>query len=266
MERKETASDRSRTAARAVFRVVLLPAMFLCAITGKPVFQWPALAALAVWLAFEVRALAGNAGKTRDENGRPERARCLPGPADGDRSVILQLNRRITQRLRTEYPETAWLWLERPGAEDLRRGGIWRIRLLNADPFDCAEVTLRDTGGMEIALMRVLPFRVPAGAPADGAGAPELPGLPGRYDVRQWYGRTGEAVLDGLIDELDSQGYRQLQITEDGTVTVSVRDGEQSFSSIGAFPPKNGWEELCALLAGKDIRASVRGNGIALAW
>jgi hypothetical protein len=44
--------------------------MFLCTITKKPVFQWLALAALAVWAVIEICRLAGKAKRNRKEGWR----------------------------------------------------------------------------------------------------------------------------------------------------------------------------------------------------
>jgi hypothetical protein len=243
--------------------------MVLCTITKKPVFQWLALAALAVWVVIEICRLADKVKRNRKEGRRAVRNTDRKKNAKAqneDKSLLLQVNYRITEQLRSAYPGITWLWLEKPGQEEIKRGGTWRISIQNADPFNFAEISLRSSGAMEIALIQISPFSEPVKEPEPDGCDLDQAELLDRFDVRQWYSDTGEAVLSGLVDELNTQGYKQLLITEDGNVTISVRGSERSFSSIGELPPKSAWEDLCVLLRADDIRASVSGSQLALAW
>ncbi len=265
----KTVADKGRINSWSVFRIILLPCMVLCTITKKPVFQWLALAALAVWVVIEICRLADKVKRNRKEGRRAVRNTDRKKNAKAqneDKSLLLQVNYRITEQLRSAYPGITWLWLEKPGQEEIKRGGTWRISIQNADPFNFAEISLRSSGAMEIALIQISPFSEPVKEPEPDSCDLDQAELLDRFDVRQWYSDTGEAVLSGLVDELNTQGYKQLLITEDGNVTISVRGSERSFSSIGELPPKSAWEDLCVLLRADDIRASVSGSQLALAW
>ena len=76
----------------------------------------------------------------------------------------------------------------------------------------------------------------------------------------------GEEALCDLVDELNTQGYKQLRISEDGDVTITAKGGERCFAAIDRFPPKTVWEDLCMLLRQDDIKASISGSQIAIAW
>ena len=272
MKGLKTVAEKGRISSWSVFRIILFPCMLLCTITKKPVFQWIALGALIIWVSVEIGHLIARAAKRKRSGttraagrtrARKKRGRSLYD----DKSLFLQVNYRITEQLNTSYPDVTWLWINKPDSEEIRSGGTWRISLQNADPFNYAEVSLQSSGAMEIDLMQVLPLgEVPVSAPEpDSSDLKEDEILP-RFDVRKWYSDIGETVLCGIVEELNTQGFKQLRISESGDVRISSIGGEKSFTEIGSFPPKSAWDELCSLLREDDLRATVSGSQIAIAW
>ena len=84
--------------------------------------------------------------------------------------------------------------------------------------------------------------------------------------MRKWYSDIGGMILCDIVEELNTQGYKQLRINESGNVMISAMGGERSFTEIGSFPPKNVWDELCSLLREDDLKATVSGSQMAIAW
>ncbi len=253
-----------------MIRIVMLPCVLLGTITRKTVFHWIALAALLIWAVIELGKLLARAAKKKPKRaavGKSARERLKGrGPDDG-RSLLLQVNYRITEQLSTTYPNVSWLWLEKPGAEDVRLGGTWRISLQNADPFNYAEVSLSSSGAMAISLMQLVRLgETSTAVPERDENDLRESELLDRYDLRKWYAETGEKALCAMVEELNTQGYKKLVISESGNVLIGRPGGELLFSSIADFPPKSAWEDLCTLVREDDIRASVSGSQLAVAW
>ena len=129
------------------FRCLVLPTMFLCAIFKHPAFQWIAAAALAIWLAASLANPIGNAVQRSKHRKKTEELAKLreeapkepakPTP-DSELFLIRQINFRITEQLKDTYPMVSWLWVKRPSSDELCKGGVWRIRVSNTEPFNFA--------------------------------------------------------------------------------------------------------------------------------
>lgn len=254
----------------SVFRIILFPCMLLCTITKKPVFQWIALAAVVIWVTVEIGRLIARAAKKKPSGRNRANRRRIWKKQDSeqqDKSLLLQVNYRITEQLSTTYPNILWLWTEKPSAEDIRCGGTWRIGLQNADPFNYAEVSLQSSGAMSIELIQSCPLgTVNCSFPEQDSSDLKEDELLSRFNVRKWYSDIGGMILCGIVEELNTQGYKQMRINESGNVMISAMGGERSFTEIGSFPPKNVWDELCSLLREDDLKATVSGSQMAIAW
>ena len=87
-----------------------------------------------------------------------------------------------------------------------------------------------------------------------------------RLDVRTWYNSTGEQTLCQMIDDLNTQGHKQLLIKENGQVVIEVSGKEQPVETIQDFPPRMVWDEFCQLLRDDEIKATIEQEGLLLAW
>ena len=248
----------------------MLPCVLLGTITRKSVFYWIALAALLIWAVIELGKLLAHAAKKRPEQKavrKTRRERMKNREQNDDRSLLLQVNYRITEQLSVTYPNVSWLWLEKPGAEDIKLGGTWRISLQHADPFNYAEVSLSRSGAMTIQLMQMIPLgEASAAVPEQDENDLRDNELLDRFDVRKWYAETGEKALCAIVEELNTQGYKRLLISENGEVLIGRTGSELRFSAITDFPPKSVWEDLCSLVREDDIQASVSGSQLTVAW
>ena len=265
-------AEKGRISTWSVFRIILFPCMLLCTITKKPVFQWIALGALLIWVSVEVGRLIARAAKRKPSGRTRASARARARKKRGrslydDKSLLLQVNFRITEQLSSSYPDVSWLWINKPDSEEIRQGGIWRISLQNAAPFNYAEVSLQSSGAMSINLMQVLPLgEAPDCTPEKDSSDLTDDEILDRFDVREWYTETGEKTLCDMVEELNTQGYKRLLISENGEVLIGRLGNELLFSMITGFPPKTVWDEFCSLLREDDLQATVSGSRIALAW
>ena len=270
-----------RSKSATLFRYLVLPPLFLCAIFRKPIFQWIAVVALVIWLLSEiyVAAAAHRKRKTREKttaklDSVSYEAIALPGSEapqipDRDLFLIRQVNCRITEQLKRSYPMVAWIWHPRPSVEELNGGGTWRIQLSNAEPFNFGEVKIETSGKLHITLLQAVPLSEAAVVKTVLKVDPEDltdDELLDRVDVKSWYLGHGEKVIAEMIDDLNTQGHKQLLIKDDGSVIITTSGKAQVVDSILNFPPRMAWDEFCQLLLEDDITASVKPEGLELAW
>lgn len=264
-----------QTKSAILFRMIVVPAMLLCGVFRKPVFQWAAVIAVAIWLVCYLSELFRNRRVRRVRQVNEQQLLTLSDvhpQASSEKDVpenelflIRQVNYRITEQLKGTYPMVSWLWEKRPSASELCKGGTWRIRVSNADPFNFSEVTLSGSGKLVISMLQVVPLEEPvvAGSSSEDLKSEELLE---RIDVKTWYLTQGEQVIAQMIDDLNAQGHRQLIVKESGDVFITVSGVEQAVDSILNFPPRLAWEEFRQLLSEDDIEATVMPDGLILAW
>lgn len=259
-----------------MLRCLVVPALFLCAIFKKPAFQWIAVATLAVWLCASLSDVILSIKRKRD---RKEAQRTLAQlnapvqqpskkddlPPESELFLIRQVNFRITEQLKATYPMVSWLWVKRPSADDLCKGGVWRIRLANTEPFNFGEVELNRSGKITITLLQATPLKETEAKPLSSTDLEEDE-LLDRVDVKSWYDSEGEKVLAQMIDDLNTQGHRKLMIHESGEVVITASGTEQVIDVIQNFPPRLAWDEFCQVLREDEITATIQPDGLALSW
>lgn len=266
----------SRIDSWTLMKIIVVPSLLLCAIFKHPAFQWIACAALALWVAFMlVGIIRPHVKKKRKVSSvkSAESSLCevqqVPNPQvdDDDTKLTLlrQVNHRVMEQLKQNYPMASWLWETRPSSDEISKGCTKRIKLFHCDPFNFGEVTLAATGKMEISLIQLVPL-----SEVDQQSEPEEDltdqDILDRSDVKQWYTEKGIAILSELIDELNVQGHKRLTIKENGEVFVSTSGTQHSIETIPDFPPRPAWDDLCALAREDDISVEVCAQGLAVSW
>ena len=159
----------------------------------------------------------------------------------------------------------SWLWVKRPASEELCSGGVWRIRLSNADPFNFGEVTLTKSGKLTITLLQALPLKEAEKTPLE-SNELEEDEVTERMDVGGWYRAEGDDLISGMIDELNTQGHRSLTVRENGEVYITSSGSDEVVGQIKNFPPRLVWDEFCQMLKDDDITATAKPEGLAMSW
>lgn len=262
-----------------LFRCLVVPTILLSCIFKQPVFQWVAVAALAVWLSVVltgiIRETAGKAKQKKSEKQLATLSRAVKEePAeppktspDNDLFLIRQINYRITEQLKGTYPMVSWLWVKpRPSTEELCKGGTWRIRISNAEPFNFGEVAISKAGRLSITMLQATPLTDAKELKMEDDSDLKEDELLDRTDVKSWYQKEGGQILTRMIDDLNTQGHRKLLIHEDGEVFITSSGSEQSVEKISSFPSRMVWEEFCQVLGEDDIKAAIKPEGLALSW
>ena len=137
----------------------------------------------------------------------------------------------------------------------------------NADPFNFGEVAIDQSGKLTITMLQACLLKTVTAASKDDDSDLEEHELLDRVDVKEWYEGEGERVITAMIDNLNTQGHRTLLIRENGEVYVELDAGNnQKVECIQNFPPRMVWEEICQTLKEDESTASIKPDGLALAW
>lgn len=263
---------KSRMTPWALFKVLVLPCMFLCAIFKHPACQVLACIALAIWCIYSLVCLIRPKSKKTYRNVVADLVEVKPDghvevvePEDAKLSLLRQVNHRIMEQLKQTYPLVSWIWVVRPSPEDITKGCTRKIKLYNCDPFNFAEVTLSHTGKLTISLIQMVPL-ADAATEVDGDTDLQEEDILDRSDVTKWYTETGEKILCELIDELNVQGHKRLVIQENGEVFVFAGNQKETVDTIPDFPPKPAWDDLCVLAREDEIAVEVRGQELNVSW
>ena len=260
-----------------LLRLLVVPTLFLCAIFKTPVFQWIAVAALAVWLYAVLSGVVATAIQKRKRKVKREELTQLSAAITQEESsnesiqtndlfLIRQVNFRITEQLKGTYPMVSWLWVKRPSVEELCEGGTWRIRIANADPFNFGDVELSRSGKLTITMLQAMSLRESTVEQRAVSSDLEEDEILDRVDVKSWYLAEGEQILSRMIDDLNTQGHRKLMIREDGEVVIRASGADQTVDTIKNFPPRLAWDEFCNVLREDEITATIQPDGLVLSW
>ena len=264
-----------QTKSATLFRCLVVPSLLLCCIFRRPVFQWIALAASIVWLSTELVFAYRQHTCRRKRTKSIQHLSELKSDPKGDQPatetdehelfLIRQINYRITEQLKENYPMVSWLWQQQPNVAQLCKGGLWRIRLSNTEPFNYGEVEITRMGKISITLLQAVALKESKTVVVESEDIAEEE-LLDKVDVKAWYQEHGEQLLSQIIDDLNTQGHRQILIKEDGAVCVTSSDAEQIVDSLLNFPPRKAWMELKQLLLEDEITASEKPEGLLMAW
>ena len=96
--------------------------------------------------------------------------------------------------------------------------------------------------------------------PEDITDEPE--DTPSENEAETWYQMIGKTILTDAITDLNTRGYKQLSINENGNILISgvVCD------TVDSFPELSLWNRLTELMKEDGLNAFVAGNEISVSW
>lgn len=188
-------------------------------------------------------------------------------------TMLLHISLRITEKLKSAYPQSVWQWKDTPSLQDILAGGTVRILVENMDAYTHADISFDRFGRIHVEPMTIGSFAEPSGN-GTGAGpkagsadaAEETPPEPSVVDVRVWYELVGQKVLESQITELNANGHTKLTIKENGDIVVNRQKKEMLKDTLDSFPAKSYWEELVLLLAEDELKGKITGNTLQVSW
>jgi hypothetical protein len=165
--------------------------------------------------------------------------------------------------LKSAFPEATWEWDSNNPERIIESGGKARVRLHNVPEFDFADITFDNMARILCDFLRIVPL---ANLRAKEGSMPENRPTGHPVDVAVWYNLQGKKALDDCIGNLNSRGYSELTIKENGDVCVQNSDKEFICVQLNNFPPKSLWAGLVDILNSKKFKASAHDDRIAVAW
>lgn len=188
----------------------------------------------------------------------------VPDVSDSPGVVLLRhLNCRISDKLKSAYPDITWNWEAQQPEQIATKGGTGRIKLHQAGEFTHAEVTVDQFARIEFKMMKLVDINTLIAGTAP-TGIPEAE--PVTTDASAWFDLVGREQLTAIVTELNTRNYRKLSIAENGDVYV-VEDGASvKQGSLENLPGKNFWKELSELITSSGPTTQVSGDQLHLTW
>lgn len=86
----------------------------------------------------------------------------IPEVSDPVEQVLLRhANYRISAYLQSVYPNATWEWREEFPERIIAKGGTGRVKLFGVDGYNFADVTFDQNGGINCALVNIVPLKQP---------------------------------------------------------------------------------------------------------
>ena len=188
-------------------------------------------------------------------------------------TMLLHISLRITEKLKSAYPQSVWQWKDTPSLQGILAGGTVRILVENMDAYTHADISFDRFGRIHVEPMTSGSFAEPSGngtsagpGTGDADAAEEMPPEPSVVDVRVWYELVGQKVLETQITDLNANGHTKLTIKENGDIVVNRQKKEVLKGTLDSFPAKSCWEELVLLLAEDELKGKIAGNTLQVSW
>lgn len=114
-------------------------------------------------------------------------------------TMLLHISLRITEKLKSAYPQSVWQWKDTPSLQGILAGGTVRILVENMDAYTHADISFDRFGRIHVEPMTIGSFAEPSGngtsagpGTGDADAAEEMPPEPSVVDVRVWYELVGQ--------------------------------------------------------------------------
>lgn len=172
-----------------------------------------------------------------------------------DKMLLRHVNHRITNHLKSAYPDATWEWEIDDPESLVSLGGTGRIKVYNVPDFNHADVTVNAKAELSFKMIRVVPMN--AVEPTESGENNAKRSSKDPVDPQIWYEQKARVVLDNLISDLSSRGYSRLSITEDGDVMIQQEDRTIKKARLEAMPDRLSWDRLSRVLQGEGLAADI---------
>lgn len=172
---------------------------------------------------------------------------------------VQQIQLCVQEKLRKKFPDAT----VELGEKELERlatfGKVGYVPIKKADRYCHMSIELMCSGEIQMNLFALVSLE---NAQAQTQSMPEG----NKVDVEQWYTQKGQQLLTELITNMNTRGYTELSISENGDVTV-VENGRNVIKDrFQEIPPKKDWRKLKKLMLEEDIEVQVSGKQLSFAW
>lgn len=102
----------------------------------------------------------------------------IPEVSDPVEQVLLRhANYRISAYLQSVYPNATWEWREEFPERIIAKGGTGRVKLFGVDGYNFADVTFDQNGGINCALVNIVPLKQPNAPHPSVSDTEDMPSL-----------------------------------------------------------------------------------------
>ena len=185
-------------------------------------------------------------------------------------TMLLHIALRITEKLKSAYPQAVWQWKDTPFLQDILKGGTIRILVENMDTYTHADISFDRFGRIHVEPMVIGSFADTENGtnakPQPGGTDEETTPEPSVVDVRVWYELIGQKVLEELITDLNANGHSMLTIKENGDIVVSCQKKKILKATLDSFPGKTYWKELVSILEENELKGKIADDSLQVSW
>lgn len=285
--------ERKRNSMRSILftkgKFIIMILLFITMFFNRKLAQQLMLAVILIWIAAglyllicsKINALAAfskanyTKGKTKDP------AMDLPMRADANETTISakiisdrygqekkwmfqHISLRITEKLKSAYPDATWAWDEAPDLTEMLEGKHFRISVSEMGGNTHADIFFD-----QFCRIRITPLIVGEFSPSGSINAQPDSGNnrePAVIDVQSWYELIGKQALESIITDLNANGHSRLSIKENGDILITHNKKEALMGTLEHFPPKNYWNELLKLLEEYELHGKAEKDHIIVSW
>ena len=193
----------------------------------------------------------------------PKKKKHLPAMDEDDplaTALICQIGHRITEKLRSAYPQATWNWEKTPSIKRILSGQTIRIQLMQAGDYTHAEINLDSYGSIQLHLL-IIKDLTGSSVPEDDGKETDPP-----TDCASWYELIGKNVLQQVITDLNARGYSSLSINENGDVFIMEKDTPVIKERFDNFPGRKYWKELTKIMEENELKVKNQGSTLVLSW
>ena len=90
----------------------------------------------------------------------------------------------------------------------------------------------------------------------------DLEDIPETNEAENWYKFLGRDILTDVITDLNTRGFKRMEITEDGEIRVNDTTEEQ----IDDFPEPDGWNTLVSEMRNDGLNAGITDDRLVVTW
>lgn len=183
---------------------------------------------------------------------------------DEQETMLCHIALRITEKIKSAYPDATWRWLGKPDLKAILNGQTIRIITDGIENNTHADIFFDRFARVRINMLVIEEFPAKAVEPDSASSDSEKD--PDVVDVRVWYDLIGRGILENLITDLNANGHTRLTIKENGDISIMRNKKEDIQAHLENFPAKNYWNELINILTENELKASVKKDGVNVSW
>ena len=90
----------------------------------------------------------------------------------------------------------------------------------------------------------------------------DLDDIPETNEAENWYKFLGRDILTDVITDLNTRGFKRMEITEDGEIRVNDTTEEW----IDDFPEPDGWNTLVSEMRNDGLNAGITDDRLVVTW